>query len=75
VQVFVADSASPGRYKLAAEQASRPGGEDLDLIIVNALGGTGGGGGGDGDGPGPGLVERVGLTLSSLQRFMRALSQ
>lgn len=72
-QVFVADPELPGRYRLAAERPSRPGGEALDLIILEAMGG--GGTGPDGEGGEPGFVERVGLTLNSLQRFMRALSQ
>lgn len=74
-QVFVQDDALPGRYKLVSESSARPGGEDLDLIIVNALGGTGGGGGEGEEASGPGLADRIGLTISSLQRFMRSLSQ
>ena len=73
-QVFVQDNDLPGRYKLVAESASRPGGEDLDLIIMNALGGTGGGDDGNGEGE-PSFVNKIGLTISSLQRFMRSLSQ
>lgn len=74
-QVFVQDPELPGRYKLAAEKASRPGGEDLDLIIMNALGMTGGvDGNGDGNNE-PGIVDKIGLTISSLQRFMKSLSQ
>jgi hypothetical protein len=73
-QVFVQDAELPGRYKLVAEKASRPGGEDLDLIIMNALGG--GGDGGDGDGTNePGFVNKIALTITSLQRFARSLSQ
>ena len=73
-QVFVQDPELPGRYTLAAERASRPGGEELDLIIMEAFGQ--GGGGADGEGKeGPGLVNQIGLTLNSLQRFMRSLSQ
>jgi len=74
-QVFVQDSELPGRYKLAAEKASRPGGEDLDLIIMNALGMSGGADGNDDGSNEPGFVDKIGLTISSLQRFMRSLSQ
>jgi len=37
-QVFIADKESPGRYLLAAERPSRPGGEELDIIVMKALG-------------------------------------
>lgn len=74
-QVFVQDDKSPGRYKLIAEKASRPGGEDLDLMILEALGGGQSGAEGEAGGQGPGFVDKIGLTLSSLQRFMRSLSQ
>lgn len=73
-QVFVQDPENPGRYNLAAERASRPSGEDLDLLIYEALGGGGGEGNGE-EGSGPGLVDKIGLTLNSLQRFMRSLSR
>jgi hypothetical protein len=71
-QVFVQDDALPGRYKLVAERPTRPGGETLDLIIMEALGGGGGPGGEGGE---PGFVDKVLLTLKSLQRFSRSLSQ
>jgi hypothetical protein len=74
-QVFVADAAAPGRYRLAAETRARPGGEDLDLILMEALGGGGGEGGEGEGGGGPGLVQRVGLAISGLQRFARSLSR
>ena len=74
-QVFVQDDKSPGRYKLVAELPSRPGGEALDLIILEALGGEQSGVEGEAGSQGPGFVNQIGLTLSSLQRFMRSLSQ
>lgn len=76
-QVFVQDPELPGRYLLAAERPSRPAGEVLDLIIMQALGvdGVAGVGGEGGEGREVGFVDRVGLTISSLQRFMKALSQ
>jgi hypothetical protein len=33
-QVFVEDADVPGRYKLAKELRSRPGGEELDFIVT-----------------------------------------
>jgi hypothetical protein len=75
-QVFVQDADVPGRFKLAAERPSRPGGEALDLIVMQALGAsTGGTDGGDGQNGGPGVLQQIGLTINSLQRFMRSLSQ
>lgn len=73
-KVFVQDPEVPGRYVLAAERTSRPGGEALDLIVMQALGMHSSKEGTDGE-SGPGLFQQVGLTLSSLQRFMRSLSQ
>ena len=65
-----------GRYTLAAECDSRPGGEDLDLILMEALGGGDGQpGGADGGGGAAGLASQLSMTLGSLQRFMRSLSQ
>jgi len=68
-QVFVQDASFPGRYVLAAERPSRPGGETLDLIIFEALGGVGGKVGGDGEAVanGPGLVDQIGLAVNSLR--------
>ena len=37
-QVFAQDEAAPGRKRLVAERAARPGGEDLDEILVAAPG-------------------------------------
>lgn len=85
-RVFVADPASPGRYKLAAERDVAPVGDALDLILDAALSGRGGGGGGggvSGDGPAvdpsdqqlPGLGDQVASAVRGLQRFMRQLSQ
>jgi uncharacterized membrane protein YgcG len=82
-QVFAADPASPGRYLLAAEQATPPAGEALDRIFEDAAGGGGSGSGGDGGdgrggdggGGGQGILSSIGGTIRSLQRFARQLSQ
>ncbi|KAI3430548.1 hypothetical protein D9Q98_005141 [Chlorella vulgaris] len=75
-QVFVQDPDVQGRYKLVAERLSRPGGEALDYILMEAFGEMEGGEGGkEGGSGGTSFVNQVGLTLSSLQRFMRSLSQ
>ncbi len=73
-QVFVADPELTGRYRLAAERAERPGGEALDYIIMEALGQFDNQGGGT-DAAEMGMVQRIGYTISSLQRFMKSLSQ
>ncbi|KAI7838252.1 hypothetical protein COHA_007941 [Chlorella ohadii] len=76
-QVFVQDAEVPGRYKLVAERLSRPGGEALDYILMEAFGGPEGGaeGGQGGQGGATGFINQLGLTISGLQRFMRSLSQ
>eukprot|EP00890_Picochlorum_soloecismus_P002082 jgi/Picsp_1/2875/NSC_01100-R1_protein len=71
-QVFVADPETPGRYVLAAEQPSRPGGEDLDYIVMKALG--------DGEAREDesselGIVDQVSMVVRNLQRFMNSLSR
>jgi hypothetical protein len=77
--VFVSDPEVPGRYKLIAEEPTRPAGEKLDYIIMEAMGlnkgagAEGGEGGGEG-GKGPSLFQQIGATVTSLQRFMRSLS-
>lgn len=72
-KVFVQDPDLPGRYLLAAERPSRPGGEALDMIVMQALGmDKSEGDGGNGS---PGLLQQIGVTLNGLQRFMRSLSQ
>ncbi|PSC76209.1 hypothetical protein C2E20_0092 [Micractinium conductrix] len=72
-QVFVQDEVVTGRYKLVAERLSRPGGEALDYILMDAFGGPAEGEGGAGGATG--FINQLGLTLSGLQRFMRSLSQ
>jgi len=72
-QVFVADTETPGRYILAAEKPSRPGGEDLDLIVMKALG-TDQNQGGDEEGK-LGLGEQISMAARNLQRFMNSLSR
>lgn len=73
-QVFIQDEALPGRYKLAAERPSRPGGETLDYIVLESMGGVGMEDG-DRKKKEASLVDQIGLTLNSLQRFMKSLSQ
>ncbi|KAL4448843.1 hypothetical protein ABPG77_007560 [Micractinium sp. CCAP 211/92] len=72
-QVFVQDPEVPGRYKLVAERLSRPGGEALDYILMEALGPPAGAEGEQQGGAG--FINQLGVTLSGLQRFMRSLSQ
>ncbi|KAL4422848.1 hypothetical protein ABPG75_009045 [Micractinium tetrahymenae] len=74
-QVFVQDPELPGRYKLVAERLSRPGGEALDYILVDALGPPPGAEGGQQGGGATGFINQLGVTISGLQRFMRSLSQ
>lgn len=77
-QVFVTDAAAPGRFRLAAELPSRPGGEELDLILIQALGlqGAGGqGGGADAPGADGGVLDRLSVTAAGLARFMRGLAR
>lgn len=50
------------------------GGEALDFILAEALGMSPEGGEGGEGGQQLGFGQKVGLTLSSLQRFMRSLS-
>lgn len=69
-KVFISDLDMPGRYVLAAERSSRPAGDALDLIIMEA---RGGGEGQQAEG-GVGLLQGLGQTVASLQRFMRSLS-
>lgn len=72
-QVFIADKESPGRYILAAERPSRPGGEELDIIVMKALGVDDSA---DGEqGQGLGLGDQVSLFARQMQRFMKSLSQ
>ena len=74
-QVFIADNDMPGRYVLAAERPSRPGGEELDLIVMNALGGANGEGGEGGEGGEElGLGDKVSLFARQMQRFMKSLT-
>jgi hypothetical protein len=72
-QVFIADQEVPGRYVLAAERPSRPGGEELDMIVMSALGA------GEKDGEGGeqgelGLGDQISLFARQMQRFMKSLS-
>jgi len=71
-QVFVADSETPGRYVLAAERPSRPGGEDLDYIVMKALGG---GETREGESSELGIADQVSMVVRNLQRFMNSLSR
>lgn len=68
----------PGRrYRLVKEQPNRPAGEALDYIIMQALDPEGAAAAAaDGQKQGNrGLLEGIGATMASMQRFMRSLSQ
>jgi hypothetical protein len=70
-KVFAGDEASPGRFRLIAETASRPAGEDLaEMLDAAARGGEGP----DGEGARPQtLVENIGSSIGSMMRFMNSL--
>jgi hypothetical protein len=67
-QVFIADNDVPGRYVLAAERPSRPGGEELDLIVMKALGVE------ENENEELGLGDQISLLARQMQRFMKSLS-
>ena len=67
-QVFLADNDVPGRYVLAAERPSRPGGEELDLIVMKALGVE------EDQNEELGLGDQISLLARQMQRFMKSLS-
>lgn len=69
-KVFIQDEAAPGRYKLIAERPSRPAGEALDNIIMDAIAPESE----DGQKAPPGVMQQVVGTMASMQRFMRSLS-
>lgn len=75
-QVFVSDSNEAGRYRLVAEEPTRPAGEKLDMIVMEALnpGSTTGEKDADGNSKGPGLFQQLASTMNSLNRFMKQLS-
>lgn len=72
-KVFVEEPELRGRYKLVTERPSRPAGEELDFIISQA---TSSGGGVDGSGKPEeaGFGRQLQLTFTSLQKFMRSLT-
>lgn len=73
-KVFVEEPDLPGRYRLVEERPSRPAGEALDLILQRALNPDGV----DENGApqsGQGLADTLKTTFTSMQRFMRSLSQ
>ncbi|CAD7699623.1 unnamed protein product [Ostreobium quekettii] len=72
-QVFVEDKEAPGRYRVAAERPSRPGGEALEYIIKSAL--NPGAADAEGQGGQPGLLDQISSTVSSIQRFMKSISK
>jgi hypothetical protein len=68
-QIFASDDASPGRFRLLAEQASRPGGEELaDMMDAAARTGPEGG-----EARPETLVENLGRSIGSMMRFMNSL--
>ncbi|KAJ9505336.1 hypothetical protein QJQ45_021834 [Haematococcus lacustris] len=76
-KVFLEDPELPGRYKLLTEQPSRPQGEYLDFLVQQALQ-PGGPPGEDGKpqaaGGAQGFLSSVQRTVSSLQYFMKSLT-
>ena len=87
-KVFYADPAQQGRFTLIAERAERPGGEELENIILDFLdegiagsqngarGGQDGGSVGDSEPPGwASTLGEVGKVAASLQRFMRDITR
>lgn len=67
--------ALPCRYRLAKEQPNRPAGEALDYIIMQALDPQAAAVAAGEKPPQRGLLESVGATMASMQRFMKSLSQ
>jgi hypothetical protein len=64
------------RYRLVKEQPNRPAGEALDYIIMQALDPEGGAAAPNGEKQGNrSLLDTVGATMASMQRFMKSLSQ
>lgn len=65
------------RYRLVAERPSRPAGETLDYIIMQAIDPEGAATAAEGSKPGGnrGLLDNLGATMVSMQRFMKSLSQ
>lgn len=58
------------------EQPNRPAGEALDYIIMQALDPAGAAAAANGDkAPNRSLLDTLGSTVASMQRFMRSLSQ
>jgi len=69
-KVFLADEELQGRYKLVAERPSRPAGEALENIIMEAAGM----GEQEGGKEGRGVAAQVVGAISSMRRFMRSIS-
>lgn len=64
------------RYRLVKEQPNRPAGEALDYIIMQALDPQGAAAAAaGGEKQNRSLLDTVGATMASMQRFMRSLSQ
>jgi hypothetical protein len=64
------------RYRLVKEQPNRPAGEALDYIIMQALDPEGAAAAANGEKQGNrSLLDTVGATMASMQRFMKSLSQ
>jgi hypothetical protein len=63
------------RYRLVKEQPNRPAGEALDYIIMQALDPQAAAVAAGEKPPQRGLLESVGATMASMQRFMKSLSQ
>ena len=70
-KVFVSDETTPGRFRLAAESATRPGGEDLAGIMDAAARDGAGTDGAPRREETP--LENIARTIGSMMRFMNSL--
>lgn len=71
LQVFLEEDNMPGRYKMIAERPSRPAGDMLDYIIMQATGEL------DEEGNAPKAQDFAGQVagvMRGMQRFMKSLS-
>jgi hypothetical protein len=73
-KVFLEEEGMSGRYKLVAERPSRPAGQALDQILMEASG-QGGAVGPDGQQQqqGGGVIGQIQNVMRDMQRFMKAL--
>lgn len=69
-KVFVEDTETPGRYRLAAQRDTRPSGEDLDRIVTEALGMAPTA---EEEGGAGGIAVALASAMREMQRFMRQI--